>query len=196
MHPDQKYIDALVNNDRLLLGELYRKCYPIIRNMVLQNQGTEASAADLFQDALTDLFRRVKNSQFTLQFSLCAYLRGMCTYKWRDELKKRKKEGVTFTLSSGQEETGEDYFALAEAHHLKQERLDLIKKKFQEMGDSCKDLLRLSWTRDIAGKRKTTIEIAQALQVTEGYARKKKSECIAKLIRLVMQDPEFLKVKT
>ncbi|MBD0288460.1 MAG: sigma-70 family RNA polymerase sigma factor, partial [Flavisolibacter sp.] len=55
MHPDQKYIDALLTNNVKLIGELYQKCFPLIRNMVLENSGTQTNAADLFQDALVDL---------------------------------------------------------------------------------------------------------------------------------------------
>ncbi|MCU7548180.1 sigma-70 family RNA polymerase sigma factor [Chitinophagaceae bacterium LB-8] len=195
MHPDQKYIDALLNNDRKLLGELYQKCFPIIRNMVVQNKGTEANAADIFQEALVDLFKIAKARQLTLQFSICAYIKGMCTNKWRDELKKSNSEGVTFTDFDRQDDIGEDYFKVAEEHNLKQARLNLIKKKLNEMGESCKELIRLSWARNAAGKRISTEEIAKALHITEGYARKKKSECIVKLMRLVMDDPEYRNLK-
>ncbi len=195
MHPDQKYIDALLNNDRKLLGELYQKCYPMIRNIVVQNKGTEANAADIFQEALVDLFKRAKAHQLALAFSICSYIKGMCTHKWQDELKKSKREGVTFTDFEGQNEKGEDCFKVEEEHHLKQARLDLIKKKLNEMGESCKKLIRLSWTKNAAGKKISTEEIAKVLHVTEGYARKKKSECIVKLMKLVMDDPEFSDLK-
>lgn len=194
MHPHHKYINALLNNDMQLLGELYRNCFPVIRSMVLQNKGTEAAAADLFQDALVDLLRKAKSGSFALRFSICSYIKGMCMYKWRDELEKRKREGVTFTGFEGQDEIGEDCFATAEAHYLKQARLDLIKKKMAELGAGCQELVRLSWAKNAIGKRKSTEEIAEALHISGGYVRKKKSECIGKLIRLVMADPEFKKL--
>jgi RNA polymerase sigma factor (sigma-70 family) len=131
----------------------------------------------------------------TLTFSICAYVKGMCINKWRDELKKSKHEGVTFTDFEGHNDVGEDCFKVEEEHHLKQARLDLIKKKLNEMGESCKELIRLSWTRNATGKRITTEEIAKTLKITEGYVRKKKSECIVKLMKLVMDDPEFRDLK-
>lgn len=195
MHPDQKYIDALVNKDIKLLEEVYRKCFPLIKITVLQKNGTEADAKDMFHESLIDLFKKAKTQPFTLTSSICAYLRGMCTHKWLDELKKRNREEVTFGGFEGHDNTGEDCFQLAEEHYLKQARLNLIGTKFKELGETCKALLRLSWTRDASGKRRTTEEIAGMLNITDGYARKKKSECIVRLIKLVMDDPEFGNLK-
>ncbi|MBD0378442.1 MAG: sigma-70 family RNA polymerase sigma factor [Flavisolibacter sp.] len=195
MHPDQKYIDALLTNNVKLISELYQKCFPLIRNMVLENSGTQTNAADLFQDALVDLFKMAKNRSFTLTYSICAYLKGICRNKWYDELKKRKLEGVTFTDLEGQDTIGEDSFTLIEEQYVNQARLDLMRKKFDELGESCKELLQLSWTKNTNGKKRSTEEIAQQLHISDGYARKKKSECIVRLMKLVMSDPEFEDLK-
>ena len=53
LHQDQKYIDALINNDPHLLEELYEKFPGKIKWMVLHNNGSEADAADIFQEALS-----------------------------------------------------------------------------------------------------------------------------------------------
>jgi len=38
-------------------------------------------------------------------------------------------------------------------------------------------------------------EVAELLNVTYGYARKKKSECIGKLIKIVQQSSQFKSLK-
>jgi RNA polymerase sigma factor (sigma-70 family) len=194
MHPDQKYIDALLKNDQKLLYELYQKCFPAIRTTVLKNNGTETDAADIFQDALVDLFRKAKTSPVILHASICAYLNGMCRNKWYDELGKKKHLEEAFNHSKGNN-AGEESFTLSEEHRLAQARLNLIRKKFEALGERCKELLRLSWRKNAMGKRRSTDEIAEIFKVTSGYVRKKKSECIVKLIRLVMEDPEFKNLK-
>jgi hypothetical protein len=54
-HPDQKYVEALLNNDMVLLKEVYQKFSGKIKWMVLQNNGTVDDAADIFQEALLSI---------------------------------------------------------------------------------------------------------------------------------------------
>jgi RNA polymerase sigma factor (sigma-70 family) len=173
MHPDQKYVDALINNDITLLRELYQNCSPAMKMMILQNHGTEADAKDIFHESLMDLFVRVKSQPFTLTCSMCAYLKGICKHKWLDELKKRGQRGVTFSNFVGQDLIGENSFELAEEHYTRQRQLDLLRKKFQELGQSCKALLQLSWSKNAMGRRRSTEEIAASLKVTEDMPGKK-----------------------
>ncbi|MCU7551968.1 sigma-70 family RNA polymerase sigma factor [Chitinophagaceae bacterium LB-8] len=183
-HPDQKYIDALVNNDFTLLEELYQKFSGKIKWMVLQNNGSSSDAADIFQEALMSIFHKAKTQNFTLSCPLDAFLYVVCKNKWLKELNKRKAGGVT---NSDPEEyhIGENCFLLAEECQLKQERMELLHEKLSELGESCQQLLRLSWSG------KSMDEVAQILKVTYGYARKKKSECMSKLMQLVKQSPKF-----
>jgi DNA-directed RNA polymerase specialized sigma24 family protein len=66
MHPDQKYIDALIHNNVTILEELYQKFSGKIKWMVLQNNGSEADAGDVFQDALLAVYRRARTGNFML----------------------------------------------------------------------------------------------------------------------------------
>jgi DNA-binding CsgD family transcriptional regulator len=61
----------------------------------------------------------------------------------------------------------------------------LLSEKLAEMGEACQQVLRLSWSG------KSMEEVAEILQVSYGYARKKKSECMAKLVMLVKQSSKF-----
>jgi RNA polymerase sigma factor (sigma-70 family) len=188
-HPDQKYIDALVNNDTVLLEELYQKFSGKIKWMVLHNRGTETDAADIFQDALVSIFNKAKTQNFVLTCPLDAFLYLICRNKWINELKKRKSAGVTFNDEEGYNNVGEESFKLAEEYRLLQERKDLLNEKTEMLGEGCKELLRLSWSG------KSMEEVADILHVTYGYARKKKSECMAKLITLVKQSSRFNALK-
>jgi RNA polymerase sigma factor (sigma-70 family) len=184
-HPDQKYIDALLNNDAILLEEIYRKFGGKIKGMVLQNNGTEADAADLFQNALLTIYNRAKGGNFSLTCPLEAFLYLICKNKWINELNKSKKHKVTNTDTNGYLTVGEDSFKLAEECRIQQARKDLLMEKLAQLGDGCKQLLRLSWSG------KSMEEVAGELNVTYGYARKKKSECMAKLITLVKESSQF-----
>lgn len=187
-HSDQKYIEALLNNDPVLLDELYRKYSGKIKWMVLQNRGNEADAADIFQEALLSIYHKARTQNFVLTCPLDAFLYLICKNKWLNELSKRKTHPVTIIEDDGYN-LGEDSFKLAEDCTLQEERFKLLSEKVGELGDACKALLQLSWSGN------SMEEVAEKLDFTYGYARKKKSECMAKLVTLIKQSSKFSALK-
>jgi RNA polymerase sigma factor (sigma-70 family) len=183
-HQDQQYIDALLINDSTLINELYQKYANKIKVMVLKNSGTESDAADIFQEALVSLYQRAKREPFVLTCPLDAYLYLICKNKWINELNKRSTKGVTFVDTEGFQ-LGEELFKDAEIINVQFERRSLLTQKLKDLGESCKNILELSWSG--LGME----EVANKLGNTYGYVRKKKSECMAKLIALVKTSPKF-----
>jgi len=188
-HSDQRYIEALLNNDAILLKELYQKHFGKIRQMALKNNGTEQEAADLFQDALLSIYKKARTSGFTLTCPLDAFLNVICRNKWMSELNKRKQRKVTITDPQRYNDVGDDSLQLIEDCQLLQSRHSLLADQLAKLGDSCKQLLRLSWSG------KSMDEVAEILKISYGYARKKKSECMARLIELVKESPQFNSLK-
>jgi RNA polymerase sigma factor (sigma-70 family) len=188
-HSDQKYIDALLSNDTVLLEELYKKFSGKIKQMVLQNNGTETDAADIFQDALLSVYDKAKTQNFVLTCPFEAFIYLICRNKWLNELSKRKTSKITIRDVEEYNNIGEDSFKLAEETRLHQVRKKILEEKLSELGETGKELLRLSWSG------KSMEEVARILNVTYGYARKKKSECMKKLIVLVKQSSEYSSLK-
>jgi RNA polymerase sigma factor (sigma-70 family) len=190
-HADQKYINALLDNDTVLLEELYQKYFGKIKSMVVQNNGTASDAADIFQEALLYIYHKAKLKNFILTCPLDAFLYLVCKNKWVNELNKRKFGRVTIKDLDGYNniKIEEDSFQLAEECKLQQIRKDLFTEKLEELGETCKQLLRLSWSG------RSMQEVADILKVTYGYARKKKSECMFKLVGLVKQSKKFKDLK-
>jgi RNA polymerase sigma factor (sigma-70 family) len=183
-HPDQQYIDALLNNDTTLLKELYDKYAGKIRGMVLKNNGSDADAADILQEALLAIYQRAKKQNFVLTCPLDAYLYLICKNRWINELNKKGVRKVTFTDTEGFN-YNEDIFQNAEITQNQYERRSLLVQKLKELGEGCRQLLELSWSG------LPMEEVAKKLQNTYGYVRKKKSECMAKLVTLVKASPQF-----
>lgn len=187
-HPDQKYVEALINNDTLLLEELYQKYSGKIKWMVLQNNGSEAEAADIFQEALLAIYKKTIANSFVLTCPLEAFLYLICKNKWMNELSKKKSSRVTIQ-DTDVYNIGEDAFKEAEVYKVEQDRKELLIQKVAELCESCRQLLDLSWTG------KPMDEVAKILNVTYGYVRKKKCECMAKLVNLVKQSDQYNSMK-
>ena len=188
MHPDHRYIVALLNNDTSLIEEIYRNYAGKIKWMILQNNGDENDAADVFQEGLVSIYHKAKTQDFILTCPFEAFLYLVCKNKWINELNKRKSYNVTFTDAAGYIE-GEDGFQQVLLVMQQDERKNLLEEKLAELGESCRKLLQLSWSG------KAMDEVAAILKVTYGYVRKKKSECMSKLIALVKDSPKFNSLK-
>ena len=135
------------------------------------------------------IYNKAKTGDFELTCPMEAFLYLICKNKWLNVLNKRKTQKVTNTDTEGFNYIGEDSFRLAEDCVMHQERSALLAEKLSEMGESCKNLLKLSWSG------LSMDEVAKKLKVSYAYARKKKSECMAKLITLVKQSPKFNSLK-
>jgi RNA polymerase sigma factor (sigma-70 family) len=188
MHADQRYIDALINNNQTILDELYEKFSGKIKWMVIHNNGSEEDAADIFQEALLSVYRKAKAGGFILTCPFEAFLYAVCKCLWLKELAKRKKAGVTFKENEEYKISNEALKAVDEVQ-LFEARSNLIKEKLEELGLSCRQLLQLSWSG------KSMEETARVLNISYGYARKKKSECMAKLIMLIKQSSIYSSLK-
>jgi RNA polymerase sigma factor (sigma-70 family) len=183
MHPDNQYIEGLKHNVSALINEIYANHAAKIERMVLANSGTEADAADVFQEALTDLYRKA-HSGFVLTCPLDAFLYLICKNKWINLLNKGKRSPVTFTDTLGYS-AGEDVFKNAEQLALQDEKQQLVEEQLAKLGDSCRQLIE-HWQKGIPLEK-----VASLMGTTYGYIRKKKSECMGKLIEMVKNSPAY-----
>lgn len=187
-HSDHKYIVALQKNDSVLIEEIYSRYSKRIIQMVLTNNGTETDAADLFQNVLIELHRKAIKQQFVLTCPFDAFLYMVCHNRWLNELEKRKGKKVTLNGDEGFN-VSEDVFENYETLRVQEKRKSLVEEKLAELGEGCRELLSLSWSG------KPLQEVAVALNFSYAYVRKRKTECMSKLIRLVKEAPGFSALK-
>ncbi len=69
------------------------------------------------------------------------------------------------------------------------EKQALFDQMFQQLGEKCKEVLRLSFVT------KSMEEVAVKLGVTYAYVRKKKSLCIGKLTEMIQQSSQYESIK-
>ena len=177
-HPDQRFVLALLNNDAAVIKEIYKQCARQVSSYICFNNGSADDASDIFQEALIDIYHQAKNKDLQLTCPFNAFLFMVCKRKWFNELKKRSLLPVTNNADDVLH-TGEDAFALADELEQQKEQSDRFYAAFEKLGDRCKEIIEWSMKGEAQEK------VAEALGVTYGYLRKKKSECMASLIKLV-----------
>ena len=189
-HSDQKYIDALLTNNAEVLNELYQRFSGKIKWMILQNNGTDADIADVFQDALLSIYHRAKTKGFVLTCPFDAYFYMVCKNLWLSQLHKRKTQRLVLTDTTQYENIDDNSNKLADDCLMQQARKDLLTEKLDTIGQSNKEFLQLCWSGI------SMEEVARIFNISYGYARKKKSECVAKLVLQVKKSPYFKLLKS
>lgn len=187
-HEDQKYIEALINNDSRILSELYQKHSGKIVGYVTKNSGTFDDAQDVIQETLITIYHQAKDKGLVLTCPFDAYFFLLCKRKWLNKLNKNEIKGVTIleeitSISDEQEQ-------LVNETEIYEKRTSLFEEKLVELGGKCKELL------DLAFKVKKMDKVAALLNVSYGYARKKKSECIGKLTKMVKSSSKYNNLTT
>ena len=180
-------MEALKSNDSLI-EEIYRRFSHRIKQLVVKNSGTETDAADLFQEVLVELHRKVTVQGFILTCPFEAFLYLVCRNRWINELHKRKGYTVTITGEEGftmDKDVAENYEALL----IQEKERCCLMKNWQNLGDGCRSLLILSWSG------KPMQEVADILNFTYALRAEKKTECMSKLISLVKEAPGFSALK-
>ena len=180
-HPDQYLVDGLLQSKRLVIDEIYRRYFALIRKHVVQNSGRSADAKDLFQEALISIYKKRTDGGVILNEPFGSYLSRLCKWLWLNELKKRKRQGaIQRQFSSG---NGSPHYDPNDPELERAQQEDqAFRNAFHALGALCKDILRLSWTglnlKQIAGR----------IGKSHGYLRRKRPECVAMFIRLVKEE--------
>lgn len=184
LHPDTKYIEALLSNNTGLISEIYSRFASKITFMVTQNSGAAADAADIMQEGLVAIYHKALSGNFLLTCPFEAFLYTICRNLWLMQLRKKSRQPVTNT-GDEQYDKGTDVFKEAETVINNNERRLLLEKKFDLLGEGCRKVLELAWSG------KPLEEVAVLLNNTYSYIRKKKSECMGRLSQLIKQSPEY-----
>lgn len=186
-HPDQKYIVALLENDSRLIAELYQKFAPKVIGYVCQNSGNETEARDIIQETLITLHDQAKTKNLQLTCPFDAYFFLICKRKWLNVLKKRGHKRVT--IQEERLSISDDADQLAEENRVFEKQQALYKQMFSKMGDSCKKIINFGFSS------MSMKQVADKLDISYAYARKKKSVCLAKLTELIKSSPKFKSLK-
>lgn len=192
-HDDQMYLEALIRHDQSLIETIYREHAARIRAMVISNGGDASDAGDVFQDALTDIYRQAQRG-YLLTCSFKSFFYAVCRNKWLDELRKRGRSGVT--MQAAEQLVEEDAAVAADELYRHEERLELLAHTLKRLGPSCRDIFNLAWSvNPESGKYYSLIEVAERLNLSYAYLRKKKSECEKTLREKIKMSPDFIKLK-
>lgn len=186
-HPDQSYIDALLTNNTFVIQRIYEEFVPKIVRFICANSGDEFRAKDIIQEVLTVIYKQARDKDLQLTCPFEAYFFLLCKRRWYNELKKIDRKQVT--IEEEKVSTDEPHGFLVFETEISNQKEQLFTEMFARLGQKCQELLKKSFVL------KSMEEVAKSLDISYGYARKKKSLCIGKLTELIQTSDEFKHLK-
>ena len=182
---DNQYIEGLRLSDNAVVRTIYKKFYPAIMRMVLNNNGTEQEAKDVFQESILVLYHHVQKQNFILSCALQTYLYSVAKRLW---LKQLSKKSGTLKLDERFYE-GEDFVEVENEVSVYEEReqnLSRMQESIGLLGEPCKTLLT-----DFYMARLGMDEIADKFGYTNAdNAKNQKYKCLQRLKKIFFLDKE------
>ncbi len=177
-------VHAINAIDEKALKTLYVDNFQKIETLILKNSGTKEQAKDIYQEAFIAVWKNVKNNKFLPknETAINGYLYTIAKNKWMDYLRSPAyKKQVSYDTDKMAEpiHSPESIKSDTDDHDKK---LSLAMEAFEELGESCKNLLTKFYF-----EKKSMKEIAIELQLDAASTRNKKYRCMQTLRELTLE---------
>ena len=140
---EQVLIRGLSVNDKSAVEIIYSDNYGVIQNLILNNNGSEEDAKDIFQEALIVLYEKSKSVEFELNCQIKTYLYSVSKRLWLKRLQKNSRYELQ---SNGFEETVyvEDDIGV---HEKRNNEYGMMEFAMSHIGEPCKSILEAYYIR-------------------------------------------------
>lgn len=181
---DKEILAGLRKRDNRVLQYIYKNNFNPVKQLVLNNAGSENDAEDIFQEALIIVFKKLKDEpKFTLDAAFSTYIYSIARLLWLAHLKKVKKIEID-PLNRDLEERIE--FEEPGPVHDKDLRLAIYQRTLLKIPEDCQNIMKLT-AQDLSSS-----EIARQMGFrSEGYVRKRRHYCKEYLIERIKEDPDY-----
>ena len=88
---DNEIILGILNNSSSTLQYLYKAYYPMILQLIINNNGSEHDAKDIYQESIIILHDKIKSGDFELTSKLKTFLYSVCRRLWLKKLSHKSR---------------------------------------------------------------------------------------------------------
>ncbi len=186
LNSDADILDAL-GSDNLKIRDqgmrhIYTQNYHVISDLIRKNSGTEADAADVFQDAIIVLFEKVSTGQLELNCSIRTYLYSVSRNLWLNKLRRKKKMTINDTEMTKISIAPKSLEILTNT-----EFEDSVMRLMDKLKEDCKKILTYVYFDQL--KMEAIAELMSF--ANQQVARNKKAKCLKKLRSIVEASPQL-----
>lgn len=176
MLSDNDLIQKIRQNDERALRLAYQVNYGVIAHFILHNNGTEAEAKDIYQEAFMVFYEKLKDLSFQLNCQIKTFLYSISRRLWLKRLAEKKhflgkiNDFEEFLVLDNENAETEDF----------EKQISSMQTSIAELGEPCQTLLL-----DYYFHQLTMQNIAEKFGYTNAdNAKNQKYKCLQRLKKL------------
>jgi len=178
---EQQLLTELARGERKATEQVYKQHYKMVTAWIHQNGGSEADAADIYQEAVTVLFEKAQSEDFRLTCKIGTYLFAIGKHLWYKKVQQIQKRPGALPDNAGIDE-GVDwaYEDDTKSHNERENHYTHLDNALDQIGEPCRSLLKAFYQQD-----KSMQEIAAEFGYTNpDNAKTQKYKCLARLRKI------------
>lgn len=176
---DREVVLGILNNSEDALNKLYVGYFPMILQFILNNNGDEADAKDVYQEAIIVLYKKIKSGDFELSSKLKTYIYSVCRRIWLKKLAKENKKSVNIADFDDIESVETDL----DNHEEKDRQFDKMHSALILLGEPCKTIIQDFYINNLSMQ-----DISEKFGYTNtDNAKTQKYKCLQRLKKLFFQ---------
>lgn len=177
---DNDLIQGIRNGATNSLDALYTAYFPMILQLVLNNNGNEDDAKDIFQEAVIVLYTKITTGNFELNSKLKTYIYAVCRHLWLKKLNKNSR----FSAQTYELESVADVETDIEQHEERNEQFKQMQHALGQLGEPCKTIIEEFYLNS-----RSMQEICEQFGYTNAdNAKTQKYKCLQRLKKLFFKD--------
>lgn len=176
---DSEDILGILNNSPATLKHIYKTHFPMVLQMILNNNGNDADAKDVFQEGIIVLYNKVKTGEFELTSKLKTYIYSVCRRIWLKKLSRASNKECEL-------KDVHDFLPVEndlELHEMRDLQFSKMEESMLMLGEPCQTIIR-----DFYMQNKSMQEICEKFGYTNPEnAKTQKYKCLQRLKKLFFQ---------
>lgn len=173
---DESVVEGIRNGEDAALKVLYKTHYSMVLHFILNNNGSEQDARDIYQEAVIVLYEKINEGSFELNSKLKTFIYSVCRRLWLKRLNELNRFGNKINDSDEYIDLKEDMTDLEE----NEEKFRLMGQALSELGEPCKTLIEDFYIRSLS-----MTDITEKFGYTNtDNAKNQKYKCLMRLKKL------------
>lgn len=176
---DREVVLGILNNSEEALNKLYVGYFPMVLQFILNNNGNEDDAKDVYQEAIIVLYNKIKSGNFELSSKLKTYLYSVSRRIWLKKLAQQSKKTNNISEFENVLAVDEDM----EVHEQKDMQFSKMKIALEGLGEPCKTIVEDFYIHNLSMQN-----ICEKFGYTNtDNAKTQKYKCLQRLKKIFFQ---------
>lgn len=176
---DSEIVFGILNNSESAIKRLYVAYFPMVMQLIINNNGTADDAKDIYQEAIIVLYNKIKKGDFELNSKLKTFIYSVCRRLWLKRLSQMNRYGGDIRDFQEYSPVEED----VEQHSERDLQFTKMQSALQLLGEPCKTIIE-----DFYINNRSMQEICEDFGYTNAdNAKTQKYKCLQRLKKLFFQ---------